>query len=101
VPAPMRAVAGPVSGPLRLLTRDLSKVHGHSIRDSDLSPEQQPYPVVILRAGASADVWNYSTFAEDLASHGYVVVGFDAPYRSFTVVFPDGRITTRIPENKP
>src|SRR6266446_1914567 len=101
VPAQMRAVAGAVSGPLRLLTRDLSKVHGHSIRDSDLSPAQQPYPVVILRAGASADVWNYSTLAEDLASHGYVVVGFDAPYRSFTVVFPDGRIMTRIPENNP
>jgi hypothetical protein len=31
------------------------------------------------RAGASAGVVGYSTLAEDLASHGYVVVGFDAP----------------------
>jgi len=46
-------------------------------------------------------VWNYSALAEDLASHGYVVVGFDAPYRTFTVVFPDGRVIRRTPENNP
>jgi dienelactone hydrolase len=84
-----------------LLTRDLSKAHAHSTRNSDVSPQQRSYPVVIMRAGASLEVWNYSTLAEDLASHGYVVVGFDAPYRTFTVVFPDGRVMRRIPENNP
>jgi predicted dienelactone hydrolase len=54
-----------------------------------------------MRAGASLEVWNYSTLAEDLASHGYVVVGFDAPYRTFTVTFPDGRVMGRLPENNP
>jgi predicted dienelactone hydrolase len=44
---------------------------------------------------------NYSTLAEDLASHGYVVVGFDAPYRTSVVVFPDGRVMRRTPENNP
>jgi pimeloyl-ACP methyl ester carboxylesterase len=34
-----------------------------------------------------------------LASHGYVVVGFDAPYRSTVVVFPDGRLIARTPQN--
>jgi hypothetical protein len=53
-----------------------------------------------MRAGASLEVWNYSTLAEDLASHGYVV-GFDAPYRTGVVVFPDGRVITRRPENNP
>ena len=83
------------------LTRDLSKVHTHSIRNTDVSPQQRSYPVLIMRAGASAEVWNYSTLAEDLASQGYVVVGFDAPYRTFTVVFPDGRVMSRLPENNP
>jgi len=41
---------------------------------------------------------NYSTLAEDLASHGYVVVAFDAPYRTGQVVFPDGRVIARTPE---
>src|ERR1700680_2676020 len=101
VPAQMRAAAGPDGGLWRLLTRDLSKVHGHSTRDSDVSPQLRSYPVVIMRAGASLEVWNYSTLAEDLASHGYVVVGFDAPYRTSVVVFPDGRVMRRTPENNP
>jgi dienelactone hydrolase len=101
VPAQMRAAAGPSGGLLRLLTRDLSKVHARSIRDADVSPQQRSYPVVIMRAGASVEVWNYSTLAEDLASHGYVVVGIDAPYRTYVVVFPDGRVMRRTPENNP
>src|SRR3984893_7520028 len=103
VPAPLRAEVERDLGALLggFLTRDLSKVHPHSIRDGDLSPGQESYPVVIMRAGASAEVWNYSTLAEDLASHGYVVVGFDAPYRTYSVVFPDGRVMRRTPENNP
>jgi dienelactone hydrolase len=101
VPASMRASAGPAGGLLKLLTRDLSRVHGHGIRGSDLSPQQRSYPVVIMRAGASAGAVGYSTLAEDLASHGYVVVGFDAPYRTSVVVFPDGRVIRRTPENDP
>jgi dienelactone hydrolase len=54
-----------------------------------------------MRAGASLEVWHYSTLAEDLASHGYVVVGIDAPYRTGRVIFPDGRVIERRPENNP
>src|ERR1700740_3662457 len=54
-----------------------------------------------MRSGASLEGANYSTLAKDLASHGYVVVGFDAPYRTFAVVFPDGRVMSRPPENDP
>jgi predicted dienelactone hydrolase len=79
LPAPMRTAAGEPVSILRLLTRDPSKVHSHSHRDSAVSPRQRSYPVVIMRAGASAEVVKYSTLAEDLASHGYIVVGLDAP----------------------
>jgi dienelactone hydrolase len=96
-----RPAVGPPPGLLGFLTRDLSKVHGHSARDADVSPRPRSFPVVIMRAGASALVVNYSTLAEDLASHGYVVVGFDAPYRTFDVAFPDGRVMSRPPENNP
>ncbi len=43
----------------------------------------------------------FTILAEDLASHGYVVVSFDAPYRSSLVVFPDGRIVEHAPQNDP
>src|ERR1700730_14543499 len=103
LPVPLRTAVERQSGVLltQFLTRDRSKVRTHSLRDADLSGQQRSYPVVIMRAGASLEVWNYSALAEDLASHGYVVVGFDAPYRTFTVVFPDGRVMTRTPENNP
>jgi predicted dienelactone hydrolase len=78
-----------------LLTRDLSLVHPHSMIAGILSPAQPHYPVVILRAGLGALTTQYTTLAEDLASHGYVVLGFDAPYRTAIVVFPDGRVVTR------
>jgi predicted dienelactone hydrolase len=85
----------------KLITRDLSKVNAHSLRDPEVSRREQTYPVVIMRGGASLEVWNYSTLAEDLASHGYIVVGFDAPYRTNIVVFPDGRVMRGLPENNP
>ncbi len=83
------------------LTRDWSKVHVHSTDNADVSPRERSYPVVVMRGGASAGVMNYTTLAEDLASHGYVVVGIDAPYRTGQIVFPDGRVITRTPENNP
>lgn len=103
LPATLRTAVERNRGALnnRFLTRDLSKVHAHSVSNSDVSPLQPLYPVVIIRAGGSLGVWNYSTLAEDLASHGYVVVGFDAPYRTSVVVFPDGRVFERRPENNP
>jgi predicted dienelactone hydrolase len=93
--------APPDSFVFRLLTRDLSKVRAHSIPNADMSSSERTYPVVIMRTGASAEVMNYTTLAEDLASHGYIVVGFDAPYRTGRVVFPDGRVIARTPENNP
>lgn len=103
LPASMRMAVESSRGTLisHFLTRDLAKVYVHSLRNSSVSSQQAPYPVVILRAGASAEVWNYSALAEDLASHGYIVVGFDAPYRTNVVAFPDDRVMTRLPANNP
>jgi hypothetical protein len=103
LPAPLRAAVERARGPLisTFLTRDLSKVYAHSLRDAEVLRQQRSYPVVIMRAGASLEVANYATLAEDLASHGYIVVGFDAPYRTGVVVFPDGRTMRRTPENNP
>ena len=101
LPAPWRTALERQGGVLltQFLTRDLSRVRTHSIRDAELSPQLRSYPVVLMRAGLAALTTDYTTLAEDLASHGYVVVGFDAPYRSFVVVFPDGRVIARAPQN--
>jgi len=77
--------------------RDPALVHTHSVSGATVSPEQRMFPVVLLRAGGSALTTDFTTLAEDLASHGFFVVGFDAPYRSFVVVLPDGRVVGRLP----
>ena len=85
----------------KFLTRDSRMVHVHSSSDPNLSTAERSYPVLIMRAGGGALTTDFTTLAEDAASHGYVVVGFDAPYRSFVVVLPDGRIVTRSPAANP
>jgi pimeloyl-ACP methyl ester carboxylesterase len=103
LPAPWRRALERNSGVLmgQLLTRDLALVRTHSTPDPDVSPEQRAYPVVILRAGGGALTTDFTTLAEDLASHGYIVVGFDAPYRTFVVVLLDNRVVIRPPANDP
>ncbi|MGD0632471.1 MAG: hypothetical protein ABR987_24365, partial [Terracidiphilus sp.] len=82
-----------------LLNRDPARIHAHSYADAAVSPAQRQYPVVLMRPGLAALTTNYTSLVEDLASHGYVVVGIDAPYRSFAVAFPDGRVIRRAPQN--
>ena len=83
----------------QFLTRDLARVHTDSFRDADVSPQNRSYPVVLMRAGLAAETAAYTSLAEDLASHGYVVVGFDAPYRTIVVVLPDETVIKRSREN--
>jgi len=54
-----------------------------------------------MRAGGGALTTDFTTLAEDLASYGYIVVGFDAPYRTGVVVLPDEGVVKRPPSNDP
>jgi dienelactone hydrolase len=70
------------------LSQDLNAVSTNSLTDAAL--EGSP-PVVVLLPGLGQPVASYSTLAEDLASHGYAVVGIN-PTESAPVVFPDGHV---------
>jgi len=102
-PAAWRLALAQRSGILmnEFLTRDLSLIQSHSTSDPEVSPEQPSYPVVILRAGGGAFTTDFTTLAEDLVSHGYIVVGFDAPYRTFVFVRQDNSVVNRPPANDP
>jgi dienelactone hydrolase len=85
----------------RFLTRDPALVKVHSTSSPAVSSEQPSYPVVIMRAGGGALTTDFTTLAEDLASHGYIVVGFDAPFRTSFVVLPEGRVIERPAADNP
>jgi predicted dienelactone hydrolase len=74
-------------------------VSTHSHVNAPMPAERRRYPVVLLRPGGSALTSDFTALAEDLASHGYVVVGFDAPARSFVFVGSDGHVIGRAPGN--
>lgn len=97
--APLRQMQGFVMG--KLLTRDPAVVRAHSMENAALSPARRSYPVVLLRSGIGAFASDYTTLAEALASAGYVVVGWDTPYSTGVVVYPDGRIVHRTRDGNP
>jgi predicted dienelactone hydrolase len=72
-------------GPFR---QDLEAVVTNSIANAALDGHP---PVVVLLPGLGQPVASYSALAEDLASHGYAVVGIN-PSESADVVFPDGHV---------
>ncbi|MBD3231199.1 hypothetical protein GF322_00900 [Candidatus Dependentiae bacterium] len=70
----------------------LTGIVTHSIPEATLSCKQQKFPVLIFSHGfASLSNFN-TTQLEELASHGYVVVGINHTYDCSVTVFPDGRI---------
>ncbi|WP_334072440.1 MULTISPECIES: hypothetical protein [Paenibacillus] len=52
----------------------------HAFPDAPLSPREEAYPVVVFAPGYGASNFMYATFAEELASQGYIVAGIQHPY---------------------
>jgi predicted dienelactone hydrolase len=75
-----------------LLTQDLAHVHAHAQFKVPVSSQQPRYPVLVMEPGLGLILSDYTTFAEDLASHGYIVVGSTPPYSSSVAVYQDGRV---------
>jgi hypothetical protein len=74
------------------------RVHGASRLDVSVD-DSGPYPVLLLSTGWSSPIALYSSLAQELASHGYVVVGIAHPDGSGTVVYPDGSDSGFDPES--
>jgi dienelactone hydrolase len=53
------------------------------------------FPVVLFTPGMGVGRTTNTAWAEELASHGYVVAALDHPYDSAAVVFADGRTVRR------
>jgi predicted dienelactone hydrolase len=76
------------------LTRDLARVHPHAVDGAPVDRSEPRWPVLLFAPGIGAFTTDYTTLAEELASHGYVVAGADRPYSTSLVVLSDGRRAT-------
>ncbi|GIO96925.1 carboxylic ester hydrolase [Paenibacillus lautus] len=79
------------------LFKSLGLIKTHAIKGAELSNKETTYPVLLFSHGFNG-VKNQNTFQiEELASHGYIVIGIDHTYYSTTSVFPDGRVVNFSP----
>jgi dienelactone hydrolase len=79
----------------RFVESDFSSIQTHSFENVPLAKSPSTYPVIIMQPGMGPVPTDYTVFAENLASHGYIVVGINPTYTSNLIVFPDGRIVPR------
>lgn len=78
-----------------------SLVRSHSYPDAPLDRSGGPYPVLVFSHGWGGFRAQNSYQTQELASHGYVVVGMEHPYGAMVTVFPDGRIARNHPAALP
>jgi hypothetical protein len=69
----------------------------HSFENAAADESQSTYPIIIF-SQAGFSVLSYSAVLEELASHGYIVVGINHTYDAPVTVFSDGRVTPSSPQ---
>jgi len=70
----------------------LASIVVHGQEDVPVASSPKPFPVILLAPGSMSFPSKYTSLAEDLASHGFIVVG-DAPVGQVTISFPAGNVT--------
>lgn len=95
VPAPDAERAAYLPGPWapsgQLFGLDAAGLLTHAVQDAAVANEQPSYPVLVLSPSGFPPLLLAAT-AEELASHGYVVVGVNHTYETAVTVFADGRV---------
>ncbi|WP_307868788.1 alpha/beta hydrolase family protein [Umezawaea beigongshangensis] len=73
------------------LVDGVARARTRSAFDAPVAGEGGRFPVVLFSPGSSGVRTQNTAWAEELASHGYVVAALDHPYDSAAVVLADGR----------
>ncbi len=79
----------------RLVFDSAAMGHTNAVPDAPVAPGTEQFPVVLFTPGMGAGRTTNTAWAEELASHGYVVAALDHPYDSAAVAFADGRTVRR------
>jgi dienelactone hydrolase len=73
-------------------------VQTHAVVNATPSMRPMGFPVLVFSPGAGSLPALYTSFCEDLASHGYVVAAVDHPYDDVAVRLSDGRVIKQAKE---
>ena len=78
-----------------------ARVRTHSMAGAPFADGLPRAPVIVFATGRSTGSFDYTALGEELASHGYIVVGVDSPHHS-KVVLADGTLSpVRFPSMGP
>jgi dienelactone hydrolase len=69
----------------------------HARYDAPAADAPVGFPILIYNPGWNGRRTQDTPLVEDLASHGYIVVGIDHPYNSGPVALSDGRVIKPVP----
>ncbi len=79
----------------RFVFNHLSLVRTHSWAGVPVASAAAPYPVLVFSHGYGLGFVTQNTAQmEDLASHGYVVIGISHTHEALATLYPDGRTVT-------
>lgn len=86
-----------------LALNHLRGVTTHAVDNAPAASDAERYPVVLMMSGLGGFRQSTTFLAEELVSHGHIVVGIDLTYAAAAVAFPDGRAAemSSIEEMKP
>ncbi|MFH9610575.1 alpha/beta hydrolase family protein [Streptomyces sp. NPDC017448] len=85
------------SGVPGFLLDGLPRARSHAVPGAPVADGGGRFPVVLFSPGLGGVRGQNTAWAEELASHGYVVAALDHPYDSAAVVLSDGRtLRTRV-----
>jgi pimeloyl-ACP methyl ester carboxylesterase len=84
----LKALA-PLLGPDELSI--LKGVRTDVVQGAPLPRKQRLFQVILFSHGNETNDWLYTSFLEDLTSHGYIVAAVDHPYDALGVVLSKGR----------
>jgi predicted dienelactone hydrolase len=77
---------------------DTGLVQDHIYADAPVATTSKSYPVLVFQPGNSTILFTYASLLEEVASHGYIVVGINETYNAPVTVFTDGRMVPGIPK---
>jgi dienelactone hydrolase len=80
----------------QLLGLDATGLRSHAMEHAAVADEQASYPVLVLSPSGFPSLL-LAAIAEELASHGHVVVGVNHTYETAVTVFADGRVVPMSP----
>jgi dienelactone hydrolase len=72
------------------------RVRVHAVANAPIAATQQAYPVLVFSTGYGNLPSDYTSLIEEIASHGYFVLGITNTYSAPVVRFPDGRVANHL-----